>query len=350
MTTIEELQGPTEYREASLNFRMIWLEYLDREKEAKDEIIFMFKILVDEGYSRTEAIQKIKDDHSDLKGFSKATIYRKLPDEMKQEYGLRELKSLNQQSEEQKVHDVPNKPLDVSFETYENINTTSDYETPEDPEESPVGTEEGTKEPLIIDLPSPEPEIQDPKIKNFVGQLPKPVLRLAEKIELSPTKLELLAKHSSRFKDHPKVLEILVKEIAPLSIKDANHAIAQKIRNLETGALVKTGKDSYTIDYDKREKIPKKVDRVKHPIEYYLELLDKIDEIMYLGTGYKITREDEISSYEPNHVDATQKHRFAILNDMDERQISLLEDRIEVLRDLLNAFNHEINEVFKNKK
>jgi hypothetical protein len=61
MTTIEELQGPTEYREASLNFRMIWLEYLDREKEAKDEIIFMFKILVDEGYSRTEAIQKIKD-------------------------------------------------------------------------------------------------------------------------------------------------------------------------------------------------------------------------------------------------------------------------------------------------
>ena len=165
MTTItpEELPESAEYLEASLRFREIWLEYLHREEEAKDEIVNMFKILVDEGYSRTKAIQKIKEDHNDLKGFSKATIYRKLPDEMKQEYSLREMKSLNQQSGQQKGQDMINKPLDVSFETYETINTTSEFETPEDAEESPLEIKEETTEPLTIDIPPPEPELQIPK-------------------------------------------------------------------------------------------------------------------------------------------------------------------------------------------
>jgi hypothetical protein len=46
------------------------------EKDVKDEIVCMLKILEDEGYSRTKAIQKIVDDHIDLKGFSRRTIYR----------------------------------------------------------------------------------------------------------------------------------------------------------------------------------------------------------------------------------------------------------------------------------
>ena len=71
---------------------------------------------------------------------------------------------------------------------------------------------------------------------------------------------------------------------------------------------------------------------------------------MYIGTGYKITRDDDVSSYEPNHIAATQKHRFAMLNEMDDRQINMLVDKIEVLRDLLNAFNYEIDEVCKNKE
>ena len=113
-----------------------------------------------------------------------------------------------------------------------------------------------------------------------MGQLPKPVLRLAEKIELSPTKLQLIVDYSNKsiLKDHHQIQKDLVEVIAPLTIDQAKHTISQKIRDLEIGALVKTGQDSYTLDYDNREKIPKKVDRVKHPIEYFLEIMDKIDE------------------------------------------------------------------------
>ena len=80
MTTIEELPVPADYQEASQRFRWAWIEYKDKEKEVKGEIIFMVKILEDEGYNRTKAIQKIIEDHKDLEGFSKATIYRELPD------------------------------------------------------------------------------------------------------------------------------------------------------------------------------------------------------------------------------------------------------------------------------
>ena len=58
MTTIEELPVPAEYIEASLRFRWAWIEYKDKEEEVKDEIVCMVKILEDEGYSRTKAIQK----------------------------------------------------------------------------------------------------------------------------------------------------------------------------------------------------------------------------------------------------------------------------------------------------
>ena len=86
MTTIEELPVPAEYIEASLRFRWAWIEYKDKEEEVKGEIVCMVKILEDEGYSRTKAIQKIVEDHKDLKGFSRATIYRELPNNIKRSY------------------------------------------------------------------------------------------------------------------------------------------------------------------------------------------------------------------------------------------------------------------------
>jgi hypothetical protein len=339
MTTIEELPVSAEYQETSLRFRHLWLEFLHKGEEVKDEIVNMVKILEDEGFSRTEAIQKIVDDHKDLKGFSRATIYRELPNEMKNNYisGAKQLSNTG----------------NISFETFEksqekdenivNI-TTSQYDT-QDAEE----TKEEESSLLVVDLPPPEPELQDPKILNFVGQLPKPVLRLAEKIELSPNKLELIKKYSSTpiLKEHPKRQETLVKRIASLTIDQAKIEIAQTIRDLETGATVKIDGEYY-FDSTKREKIPKKVERVKLPIEYYLDFIDKFKELMYLGTGYKLTEDD--FCYEPNHVIATQKHRFAILNGMDERQIAKLVNDIEIVQDLLDSFLHEIDETLKNKK
>jgi hypothetical protein len=344
--TTEELPISAEYLEASLRFREIWIEYLHREKEAEEEIVNMFKILVDEGYSKTKAIQKIKEDHSDLKGFSTRTIYRQLPDEMKDIRLGRPNLSHDKLGE---TNNNNNKPLNYDYdddsekdENVINITTTYDLKDAETNEQS-----------FVVDLPPPEPEVQDPKIIPFIGQLPKPVLRLAEKIELSPTKIKMIAEYSNKsiLKDHPKIQKNLVEDIAPLTMDQTRIEISQAIRDLETGAIQKIeDQNSYVRDYDLREKIPKKVDRPKHPIEYFLELMDKIDEILYIGTGHKITRDDDVSSYEPKHIDATQKHRFAMLNEMDGRQINMLEDKFELLQDLTTAFTHEIDEVWKNKK
>ena len=338
--TTEELPVSNEYLETSLRFRHTWLEYLDREKDVKDEIINMVKILEDEGYSRTAAIQKIVDDHKNLKGFSRATIYRELPSEMKNNYVSGDKQLSN-------TKNVSFETFDKSQENAENVvNITTAYDLKDAETLAEIEDEEP---PLLrVDLPPPEPELKDPKIKQFVDQLPKPVLRLAEKIELSPNKLELIKKYSSTsiLKDHHQIQKNLVENIASLTIDQAKHTISQKIRDLETGATERID-GSYYFDSTKQEKIPKKTDRVKHPIEYFLELMDKIDELLYVGTGHKITRNDDVSSYEPNHIAATQKHRFAMLNAIDGRQINMLEDKIEVLRDLLDAFDHEIDEVGK---
>ena len=46
----------------------------------------MIKILESNRYTRTQAIDKIILDHQHLKGFSRITIYRKLPNDMKRKY------------------------------------------------------------------------------------------------------------------------------------------------------------------------------------------------------------------------------------------------------------------------
>ena len=87
MTDInQDLPVPVEYQKASQRFSMIWNEYVKREEEAKNEVVNMVKILESNGYSRTNAVTKIISDHQHLKGFSRATIYRELPDSMKRKY------------------------------------------------------------------------------------------------------------------------------------------------------------------------------------------------------------------------------------------------------------------------
>jgi type IV secretory pathway VirB4 component len=146
----------------------------------------------------------------------------------------------------------------------------------------------------------------------------------------------------------PLFKKSLIDEIAYKPEKEARVIVAQKIRDIETGALVKTGKDSYTIDFDKREKVDKKIEREKYPIEYYFEFLDKIQEILHLATGHELT-EDE-TDYEPNHIADTQRHRFAILNELNENQIYRLLDDLKMLDDLLGSFIHEIDETLNNNK
>lgn len=102
------------------------------------------------------------------------------------------------------------------------------------------------------------------------------------------------------------------------------------------------GQNSYVMDYDLREKIPKKVDRVKHPLDYFLQFQDTtFPEMMYLLTGHKLS-EDE-TRYEPNHVDNTEIHRKEIVSFLDERQKDSLYENALLLSDVLSSLMDIIN-------
>ena len=82
----KDLPVPVEYQQSSQRFCIMWEELVDRGEKAGFEIVNMVRILESNGYNRTKAIEKIILDHSHLKGFSRMTIYRKLPDNMKHKY------------------------------------------------------------------------------------------------------------------------------------------------------------------------------------------------------------------------------------------------------------------------
>ena len=115
------------YQQASIKFRNAWLEYMDHEKRVKYEVVNMVTILEKDGLSRTKALQKIIEDHNDLKGFSRATIYRELPEDMKRTDSKKDLKRLNENGQ-----NATNKRLHVSNETYEGINKTKQSEALKD--------------------------------------------------------------------------------------------------------------------------------------------------------------------------------------------------------------------------
>lgn len=81
-----EIVISSKYNEASMKFRDAWEQYQQKEELVKIQVVSMVTILEKEGLSRTKAIQKIIEDHKDLSGFSRATIYRELPKEVKNDY------------------------------------------------------------------------------------------------------------------------------------------------------------------------------------------------------------------------------------------------------------------------
>ncbi len=104
----KDLPVPVEYEQASQRFSIIWNDYVQREEDAKSEFINMVKILESNGYTRTKAIGKIASDHKHLQGFSRMTIYRSLPDDMKRKYESSNIIMLPYNS-------------DVSNDTFENL-------------------------------------------------------------------------------------------------------------------------------------------------------------------------------------------------------------------------------------
>lgn len=72
-----------EYQQSSARFRVAYRRYREYRETIILETNIMFNALITAGYTNKAAINKISEDHKDLKGFSQRTIYRNLPAEVK---------------------------------------------------------------------------------------------------------------------------------------------------------------------------------------------------------------------------------------------------------------------------
>ncbi|MDR4512596.1 MAG: hypothetical protein MRJ93_12930 [Nitrososphaeraceae archaeon] len=313
-----------EFKRLSLEFIDTWYDYKHSEDHAKYLIVQMVVLLEKNGYTRTEAIQQIVETHKHLRGFSTTTIYRELPDEMKN----KNLGRPNLPNDKLGEPNNNNPPLNYDYEDDDNTEQTNLV----------VDIQPGFEDlPQLIDENEIDPD-----------NLNKTVVQYAEEVELSPNKLKML--NNKTLNEHPKLQKDLIEQIAPLSIKDAKVKVAQKKLDIETGAMIKT-EYGYASDPDKREEVEAKpkIVRVKHPGDYYLELLKLTDKIMYLGTNYDANATGDVF-YDKQHIESSQKYRFNILEGLTDRELLLLEKHIESLQDLLYSLTFEIDETIKNKK
>lgn len=174
-------------------------------------------------------------------------------------------------------------------------------------------------------------------------QLNPSVQKKAKKFNLSLEKRIMLTNSSLR--KHPKLQKGLIEKIHGLSGKKARIQVNQIIRDLETGAIFKD-QGAYIWDFGTREKVNSKLMIERTSGEYYLEISETIENLMYLLTHHKLARGE--SYYEPNHVDLSEKHRIDMLRGLNTHEIEKLENDMMVLKDGLNSFLYLIeHEVLK---
>lgn len=139
----------------------------------------------------------------------------------------------------------------------------------------------------------------------------------------------------TKLREHPQIQKDLIEKIVSLGRNKAYLFVAQQIRDLETGATYRSGK-SYAFNENAREKIDTKLNIVKSSVEQYLELSNKINNILYLMTGKKIPRGE--ARYKTKQIDNSEYHRLDILKGLNENEILRLESDLDVLDDAVKSF------------
>ena len=166
---------------------------------------------------------------------------------------------------------------------------------------------------------------------DIFDKLPKPVVKLAEKIELSPNKLRLIA--NPRLKEHPELQKDLVKSIAPLPIDKARILVYQTIRDLETGALFKSG-ENYHVHTHLRDKIDD--NKIEYtPYKHYFEIMKHSNELLKDLTNHPLTKGEY--DYKKDHINYSAQHRIDIVKNLDSRSIVGLMEQIRMLRYALDS-------------
>ncbi|MGI8832157.1 MAG: hypothetical protein ACR2IS_05905, partial [Nitrososphaeraceae archaeon] len=84
MTTTNEIVPPVEYEIKSKEIDRLYNLFSKTGQDLDKVVLESRTILENSGYSRTEAMKKIADDHKHPRGFSLPNLYRMLPKEDKQ--------------------------------------------------------------------------------------------------------------------------------------------------------------------------------------------------------------------------------------------------------------------------
>ena len=83
---MNEIQVPQEYIEKSKTLVKVYDDFVFSGESLDKIITEMREILIDSGFSKTQAMMKISEDHRHLRSFSLNNIYKVLPKEEKQQY------------------------------------------------------------------------------------------------------------------------------------------------------------------------------------------------------------------------------------------------------------------------
>ena len=272
-TATHETVPPLEYEVKSKEIARLWNLFSNTGQELDKIILEARTILENSGYSRTEAMKKIAEDHKHLRGFSLPNLYRMLPKEDKQ-YQASKIRIVEGEDQLEK---------DSHFEN-----------------------------------DSEQTEVDDERRIEIMKQLPKEVVEYADKIDggLSTNKLELLT--NKRLKKYPELQKHMIEKITDkekitdeIKVTDnkARDIVHQTINDLETGYLrpSETG-EVFTYGHPlKRDIISKK--EAKDPYEYYRDLLTPLNKLLYLLTAYK---KDEHEYYTKDIVNNSHNHRLDI--------------------------------------
>jgi ParB/RepB/Spo0J family partition protein len=193
----------------------------------------------------------------------------------------------------------------------------------------------------IVDSIGYSPNTQYKYLQIVVNLKPE-ILKKAETIGLNINKKNMLI--NKELNKHPHIQKNLIDQIKYKPEKEARKIVAQEIRDLETGATIKHG-NSYLFDDSKREKIDTKISTEKSAAQYYLEINEKLNELMYLLTGHKLAQDE--TCFDPNHVDNTQKHRTDIVKGLTRNEALNLENKADIVNETLSSLLDIINQEVK---
>ena len=301
------------YRDTIDKFQSLVKQGFRSFDEAGKELNIMFTILQEENpdWSVKRIAKQIWIDNEGLPGISLQTIYNHLNDTNK---ALIDTRFQNRK----KVIEESGQSLDLIL-----IEESSIYKEIEDSESQGKELTDEDKEDVASNT------------------LRKDVYDYANERKLSADKKLMLT--NSRLQKHPKLQESLINQLVTKTNKEAKVKVAQTIRDLETGALEKSGR-SYIVRDSLREKIDLKGKVVKHPGMAYLDIIKSVHKLCEELTGHKLERSE--FHYTEDHFKYTKEYRQEIIrNNNDKRSLIALINQLVLIADYADDFIEMINEM-----